>query len=205
MKKLELHINDINETGPTFKTDLKLPDYYESSANPNIISQVLFDLKSGKPYHYIFTGRVGLGKTFLADIIAWSYPWNNRHFGPEGKILVKDLYRGYLTSINSDYRMLRSVERHLVKDFLIIDDLGNEAPSTPTAHEYIGTTIERRYNAIKHTKRFMATIITTNLTQKEIRDTYGSRVEDRLLEMFTIMKFTGKSFRKKQSKPVIEG
>ena len=89
--------------------------------------------------------------------------------------------------------------------FLCLDDIGNEKPSTDAAHEYIGGCIERRYDAIKGGQAH-ATIITSNLDMEAIRKMYGSRVQDRIYEVFDIMEIKReqgkKSYRReKQTKP----
>ena len=79
---------------------------------------------------------------------------------------------------------------------LVVDDLGDEKPSTDAAHDYFSGLIEMRYDYIykNHDTR---TIITTNLDASEIIKTYSSRVMDRLQEYFVICKFKEISFRKK--------
>jgi len=53
-------------------------------------------------------------------------------------------------------------------------------------------------------RKVTRSIITTNLTGKQIQKLYGVRVIDRLQELYTIMKFKPKSFRE-EKKEIIEG
>ena len=48
------------------------------------------------------------------------------------------------------------------------------------------------------------TIITTNLNAEMFRETYGSRVLDRLIEHFVVCKFKRISFREKKER-IVEG
>ena len=50
------------------KCELRLGDEYEI-VNPNIINLVKKDLSEGNPFHYLFTGMVGSGKTYLGQQI----------------------------------------------------------------------------------------------------------------------------------------
>ena len=85
----------------------------------------------------------------------------------------------------------------------MLDDLGDEKPSTPASHDYFGGLIEKRYLTIKRNE-MSRTIITTNLNAEMIRETYGSRVLDRLIEHFVICKFKRVSFREKKERIIEE-
>ena len=62
---------------PDLKFPLKLsPDYHVDDSN--MIAKIKRDMASGEPYHYFFHGKVGRGKTFLAQHIIRSYP--NSHW-----------------------------------------------------------------------------------------------------------------------------
>ena len=182
---------------------LKLPAGYQTD-NPKIIEKIRKDMASGDPYHYWFQGKVGTGKTFTARAIVQSYPNHfeyypsNNPIAKSGMIIVRDYYREYL-----DFNKLHGAggvldikanEKLMNKRFLCIDDIGNEkagvtmATGADAAHEYIGSIIERRYEQIKR-NYCHATIITTNLDGKQLKKMYGSRVLDRIFEVFQIMKF----------------
>lgn len=176
---------------------LKLPAGYQID-NPKIIEKIRKDMASGEPYHYWFQGKVGTGKTFTAQSIVRSYP-NHYEYYPSnnpiaktGMIIVRDYYREYL-----DFNKMRGAggvldlkanEKLMNKRFLCIDDIGNEKPGTDAAHEYIGSVLERRYEQIKR-NYCHATVITTNLDGKQLQKMYGSRVLDRIFEVFQVMKF----------------
>ena len=204
------------------KHSLKLPADYNID-NPKIIEKIREDMTGGGPYHYLFQGKVGTGKTYLAQSIVQSYPNNynyypsNNPIGRPGMIIVRDYYREYL-----DFNKLRGYgavqdlkanERLMNKRFLCIDDIGNEKPATVPAHEYIGLIIEKRYEQIKRGECH-ATILTTNLDSDQLTAMYGSRVTDRIYEFFQVMKFDrgrdllGKerpSYRREKMAPPIKG
>lgn len=76
---------------------------------------------------------------------------------------------------------------------LFLDDLGRE----PTEVMRYGNVIspitellEYRYN------QRLTTIVTTNLEPSEIREKYGDRIADRFNEMFSLVSYTGASYRR---------
>ena len=180
---------------PDLKYPLKLSPAYHVD-DPQMIAKIQRNMGSGEPYHYFLHGKVGRGKTFLAQHIIRSYPnshWfysNANPIAKTGMITVREYYREYLEFNKSrGYTAVadqKANDRLLNKMFLCLDDIGNEKPSTDAAHEYIGGCIERRYDAIKSGKAH-ATIITSNLDMEAIRKMYGSRVQDRIYEVFDIM------------------
>jgi len=182
------------------KAKLKLPEYYEKN-NPNILQKVGDDMKAGRPFHYLFIGTVGCGKTELARAIVRSHPGFN-------VVKTRRFYRSYLEYISmrhqDKYESIRIIERQFRERLLILDDLGDEKPSTEAARDYMSAMIEERYDYCSHPGRVdkCRTVITTNLTGKQILDFYGSRVLDRLEEMFIIMKFKEHSFRHDKVKTI---
>lgn len=73
-------------------------------------------------------------------------------------------------------------------DLLIIDDLGTEVSNTFTNAE-IFNIVNSRILAGKKT------IISTNLTPKEISEIYTDRVFSRISDKFTPLKFYGQDLR----------
>lgn len=76
---------------------------------------------------------------------------------------------------------------------LAIEDIGKE-PTTKLDYGNVTNPIievlEHRYN------EQLFTVISTNLTAKEIKEKYGTRIADRFNEMMNVIIFTGKSFRR---------
>lgn len=190
----------VKATGlPSEREGLIFPDDYVLN-NKNIISEINGAVKKGHPFHYIFRGPVGCGKTYLANIVAECSLLQYEF------IQARKAYRRYLELLNSEYTdkmaAIRRHERRVLAPCVIFDDVGNE-PETDSSASFIGNLIEERYDLVK--KGFPTrTIITTNLTQAQLRSRYGDRVIDRLVEICTIMEFDPRSFRADQEK-IIRG
>ena len=136
----------------------------------------------------LFYGNTGLGKTFMCNCIAKSLLDMN-------KIVIYQTAFTILEIIEKR-RFGREVDRF--KDFeydilfdadlLIIDDLGTELSNTFTNAEIFNIVNTRLINGTK-------TIISTNLTPKEISDIYTDRVFSRILEKFIPLRFHGPDLR----------
>ena len=161
------------------------------------------DLSKGRPFHYLFTGMVGSGKTYLGQKIVlstkesmqWELVSAMEHYKEHIRIIGSD----YADKMDADHRR----ENKFSSQCLILDDLGDEKPSTVASHDYFGGLLEKRYSMIKRNP-MSRTIITTNLNAEMIRETYGSRVLDRLIEHFVVCKFKRISFREKKER-IVEG
>ena len=82
------------------------------------------------------------------------------------------------------------------KDMLGVDDLGTEPQEVMDFGNVVTPVIDLL------TKRYdeqLFTIITTNLTPKQIRDHYGDRIADRLNEMVEKIVFTNGTYRTNKS------
>ncbi len=79
-------------------------------------------------------------------------------------------------------------------DILILDDLGVE----PVAIKHFGTEwrLAERIISMRY-DRMRPTIITTNLTPMEIEERYGSRMFDRMMELYNFFPLGQGSFRSK--------
>lgn len=184
------------------KCELRLSDEYEI-VNPNIINLVKKDLSEGNPFHYLFTGMVGSGKTHLGQQIVRS----TIEYNSWSLVSAMEHYKKHIRIIGGEYVDKMDADRKNDNKFsdqcLMLDDLGDEKPSTPASHDYFGGLIEKRYLTIKRNE-MSRTIITTNLNAEMIRETYGSRVLDRLIEHFVICKFKRVSFREKKERIIEE-
>jgi len=77
-------------------------------------------------------------------------------------------------------------------DYLLLDDLGVEPVSVKVWGNEVSPVAElltQRY----HLQKF--TIVTSNLTEKELGQRYGDRVADRIKEMFNVLSFKNESYR----------
>ena len=139
-------------------------------------------------YNLLFYGGTGLGKTFMSNCIA--------------KALLD---RGYTVVYQTAYNILDILEKYRFRkdetalskerydyifeaDLLIIDDLGTELSNSFTNAEIFNIVNSRSISGKK-------TIISTNLTPKEISETYTDRVFSRILDKFIPFRFFGPDLR----------
>lgn len=145
-----------------------------------------FDEKNNE--NLLFYGSTGLGKTFLCNCIAKSLLDKNKIviYQTAFKILEIIERRRFGSSIdrfeNQEYDLLFEA------DLLVIDDLGTELSNTFTNVEIFNIVNTRILSGKK-------TIISTNLSPKEISDNYSDRVFSRVLERFVPLKFFGPDLR----------
>ena len=137
----------------------------------------------------VLTGKSGLGKTYLLHCMA--------------KVLLE---RGYHVILLSAYRFLEiarrtylgrdngdgEMESLMEADVLMIDDLGTE----PFMENI---TIVQLFNLLNERQLAnRATIISTNLNEKDLRERYTERVASRLLDKrtCTVIPFAGEDIRR---------
>lgn len=136
----------------------------------------------------LFYGTTGLGKTYLCNCIAKALLDKNKIVVYQTAFTILDILenrrfgKGDKELSNYQYDLL------LEADLLIIDDLGTEVSNTFTNAEIFNIVNTR---IIKSKK----TIISTNLTPKEISDTYSDRVFSRIFDKFNPLKFYGNDLR----------
>lgn len=119
----------------------------------------------------LLTGAGGLGKTFLLNCIFARVV--DRGFGAvriTAFRLFEAMRRQHFGNGDDDFNQL--VEAPL----LLIDDLGTEPMMRNITVEYLFTLMNERNAAGRHT------VIATNLSPVQLRETYGERVSSRLLD-----------------------
>ncbi|WP_313755880.1 ATP-binding protein [Tissierella sp.] len=133
-------------------------------------------------------GTTGLGKTFLCNCIAKSLLDKNKIVIYQTAFTILEIIEKH--RFGKDTRNYNDYQYNLLfeADLLIIDDLGTEVANTFTNAE-IFNIVNTRIIAGKKT------IISTNLTPKEISDTYTDRVFSRILDKFIPLKFYGHDLR----------
>ena len=145
-----------------------------------------FDKNNGD--NLLFYGTTGLGKTFLCNCIAKSLLDKNKIVIYQTAFTILDILeerrfgKGDKEMSNYQYELLFDA------DLLIIDDLGTEVSNTFTNAEIFNIVNTRLLRSKK-------TIISTNLTPKEISDTYTDRVFSRIFDKFNPLKFYGNDLR----------
>lgn len=137
----------------------------------------------------LFIGACGSGKTHLAAAIGNAV----LDKGYSVKFITADkLYK----NVRSTYTSFDMTENDILSPLekcylLIIDDVGTTAP-TKWAKSVLHSLIDSRMNSEK------PTILTTNLTMKELAEELDSRTIDRIPEGFVTFTITAPSYRKKK-------
>lgn len=133
----------------------------------------------------LFTGTTGTGKTHISTAIA-------KTVISKGYYVLYDTIQNVISAFETDTfrRGSESVsEKFLECDLLVLDDLGTEF-STQFTVSCIYNLINTRYN------RGLSTVISTNLTPKELMSFYDARIYSRLIGNGTsITVFDGNDFR----------
>ena len=137
----------------------------------------------------LFTGKTGLGKTFLSSSIA-------NELLKQGKTVLYQTASVMLDTI-IDYRfnkgnVSKDIYDYLLNvDLLIIDDLGTEGINQMKLVELFNIINSRLLNNKKITK----TIISTNLSLQSIFENYDERIVSRLVGNYDICYFFGEDIR----------
>ncbi|MBQ7123673.1 MAG: ATP-binding protein [Oscillospiraceae bacterium] len=156
----------------------KMQNYY------NFCINYANDFSSDSP-SIVMMGRTGLGKTHLSLSIAKIAVERGAGvvYAPAQK-LVSELEREHFSFSGSD----SSIKKYSRCELLIIDDLGAEFPSSFTTAA-IGSLInERLYENLP-------TIISTNLSSKELAERYSERTASRILGEYKKLFFVGEDIR----------
>ncbi|HIS75910.1 MAG TPA: ATP-binding protein [Candidatus Merdivicinus excrementipullorum] len=134
-----------------------------------------------------FSGPTGLGKTHLSLAIA-------REVIGKGYGAAYGSAQNFLMAIEEERfgreRSRQTLDQLLEADLLVLDDLGTEFTSA--------FTLSTVYNLLNTRKK--PTIISSNLTVKELQEKYSQRVVSRLFSQFTYLRFVGKDIRQLRSR-----
>lgn len=141
----------------------------------------------------LFTGNTGLGKTFISSCIANEVLKN-------GKTVLYQTAPVMLETI-IDYRFNKPncnfniIDNLLTVDLLIIDDLGTETMNNMKFTELFNIINSRLLN---QNNKITKTIISTNLSLKNIFDVYEERLGSRFVGHYNICRFFGEDIRFKK-------
>jgi len=146
-----------------------------------------------KAMNLFFNGAPGLGKTFLSACIA-------RVVADCGYSVVYDMastlfarFEDVKFSRTDDQEEARAeVRRYLECDLLIIDDLGTELVTAFTKSVLYEIVNTRLITGKK-------TIISTNMSQEELRSNYTEQIVSRLEGEYTVREFRGEDIRQIKS------
>ena len=146
------------------------------------------NFKENNEENLLFYGTTGLGKTFMCNCIAKALLDKNKIVIYQTAFKILEIIER--RRFGRDENRFDDFQYNLLfdADLLIIDDLGTELSNAFTNAEVFNIVNTRLINGTK-------TIISTNLTPKEISETYTDRVFSRVLEKFIPLRFYGPDLR----------
>lgn len=168
--------------------------------NPAVYEQMAHNLRIAKKYadelgknskNLLLTGNTGTGKTHISTAVA-------KVAITRGLYVLYDSVQNILDDFEQD--RFRSgygpyepkSEKYLECDLLILDDLGTEL-TTPFALSCLYNLVNTRMN------KGLPTVVSTNLTPKEISGRYEARICSRILgTSTTVLQFGGDDYRFKK-------
>lgn len=137
-------------------------------------------------------GECGIGKTLGAECLAAIFKM---------PVLVPENFASDFKNLDGN---LDALEKNVLTGYdyferpqnIVIDEIGSQdkVRNFGESADIMATVLDMRYRAFL--KYGVLTIVTTNLTDREILNRYGLRIDDRLAEMFYIRRVSGISLRK---------
>ena len=157
----------------------------------NIHKVAEFLTNDNSKFGMMFCGTCGNGKTTLLKALcsATSSLNDYRHF-EDNRTGIRIYDAKEISQIAKNYENFKDVRRVPI---IALEDIGREPAEVLDYGNVLNPVIdllEYRYN------EQLPTFITTNLTAKEIREKYGSRIADRFNEMTEVLIFQNGSYRK---------
>lgn len=169
---------------------------YQSEISPrenillikSICETFINNFDSNEEKNLLFTGKTGLGKTFLSSCIANELLKQGKTVLYQTASAILDTIIGY--RFNKPNISSNIYEHFLNVDLLIIDDLGTEGINNMKLVELFNLLNGRLLN-----KNATKTIISTNLSLKELFSSYDERIVSRLVGNYNICYFFGEDIR----------
>ena len=180
--------NEINEE----KYHAKISPRENINKIKNLCIKFIENFDNIEEKNLLFTGNTGLGKTFLSSCIANELLKQQKNVlyqtAPVMLDTIIDFRFGKSNTNKSIYDNLLNV------DLLIIDDLGTECMNQMKFTEFFNVINTRLLNGNTMKK----TIISTNLSLKNLYDTYDERIISRIIGNYNICYFFGDDIRFKK-------
>lgn len=169
-------------------------DYYEKndkilmSSNLSILKTFADTFEPGKSDSFLFLGNTGLGKTHLSTSVARAVIEHGAYVVYESAIMLFADFEAKQFGKSAMGGEADDTEKYIDCDLLIIDDLGCEITNQ--------FTLLCLYNIINsRIIRHKSTIISTNLSQNDLRRRYSDRVISRIFGEFKPLIFSGIDIR----------
>lgn len=154
-----------------------------------------FDEKTLDRGNLLIYGETGLGKTFLTNCIAKELLDNGHSvlYLSAGE-LFESVLAGYLMNRKIE---LEDLYRYIYNsELLIIDDLGTELTNNFVLSQLFEVINKRETSGL-------STLISTNLTMKQLRDRYSERIMSRIISNYTVFNIYGDNIRYQKRKKAI--
>ena len=172
-------------------------DYYEKNdrivmeRNFAILKNYAANFKAGSSDSFLFIGGTGLGKTHLSSGVAKAVIERGCYVVYESAIMLFSDFESRQfgrVGMNGDEV---DTEKYFDSDLLIIDDLGCEMTNN--------FTVSCLYNIID-TRLIMhkSTIISSNLSQNDLRKRYSDRIVSRIFSEYKPLIFSGSDIREQK-------
>ena len=174
-------------------------DYYEKtdkimmSRNYDILKDFAESFEAGKSDSFLFVGGTGLGKTHLSSSVARAVIERGAYVVYESAISLFGDFEARQFGRSGMNGEADDTEKYFECDLLIIDDLGCEMTNA--------FTLSCLYSLINSRMiRHQSTIISTNLSQNELRKRYSDRIVSRIFGEFKPLLFSGTDVREQKLK-----
>ena len=166
----------------------------DSALNAVRTAKNFIDNFSSSEDNLFITGATGVGKTFLTNCIAKELLDRGCFVVYLSAIRLFDLLSDAVFGQNKNAPDVSGeyIKRHIYDcDLLIIDDLGTEMVNSFTTTQLFGC-INERIAGKKHT------IISTNLSLRQLQENYSERIFSRIANKYTFIKLLGDDIRMKK-------
>mgnify|MGYP002622814663 CR=1 FL=1 len=186
------------ENFDTYDINLYSDNYFESNDGPSARATAQIALDAAQNFvqnfkqnggNLLLLGQTGCGKTFLSNCIAKALLDRGVSVIYFTAFELFDIFEKQVFKKNID---VADIHDHIFDcDLLIIDDLGTEFPNSFTTSRLFQCLNERLL-------RNKSTIISTNFSLEELRDTYSERITSRVFSNYEIIHLIGEDIRIKK-------
>lgn len=173
------------------EVELRHRDYIPDVHTEKHIRQAAQWLTAERPkFGMLLCGQCGNGKTTLALAIRGLVSYLSKgNYNQDAPCIHMTDAKEICAFAKEDYKTFKALCR---RNMLAIDDLGTEPAEVLDYGNVLNPAIDLL--SARYTDQLF-TIVTTNLTPKQIREHYGDRIADRFNEMFERIIFDNPTYR----------